>query len=69
MSADGLVNEICADIAERLEGIECGFALVIWLDGRPGDIKAVCVAGGPQTEHQAQIGTALATGIRVIGKP
>lgn len=65
MSAEGIINEICADVEDRLEGI-ASFALVVWLDGRPEDPKAVCVAGPPGC--QSQIAVALATGIRVLGR-
>lgn len=43
------VDEICADIEDRLEGTGARFALVIWLDGRPRDPKALCVASPPDS--------------------
>jgi hypothetical protein len=49
MSAEraSVVDEICADIEDRLEGTSAKFVLVIWLDNRPTDPKAICVASPP----------------------
>lgn len=54
-----VVDELCAEIEDRLEGTGTKFALVIWLDNRPSDPKALCVAYPPDCRKDML--TALAT--------
>lgn len=62
-----VVNEICAEIEERLEAAGVHFALVIWMRGRPEDPKAICVAAPPDARQEMI--RALQTAPDVIGKP
>jgi len=63
----GIVDEICAQVEDRLEGTGCHFALVIWMHGRPEDSKAICVASPP--DARPEMVRALLTAPNVIGKP
>lgn len=44
-----VIDDICGDIEDRLEGTGAQFVLVVWLDGRPRDPKALCVASPAQS--------------------
>jgi hypothetical protein len=62
-----VVNEICADIEERLEAAGVHFALVIWMKGRPEDPKALCVASPP--DARPEMVRALRAAPDVLGEP
>lgn len=64
-ASQSLVNDLCGYADEILEPIGVQFALVMWLDGRPGDANAICVGAPPRAE--ADVREALATAVGVIG--